>query len=239
MDKITSLQNPLIKSVTALHDKKERDCQGLIILEGGKLIEGAVECGIKIENIFSTSIREGAILVDEKVMKKISTTTSAPKILAVAKKPSAQEADFTKMKRILLLDSIQDSGNLGTIIRTAAAFEIEGIILYGNCTDPYAPKVLRSSTGTIFKMPILQTGDISAFLKSHALVAAVVNSRNSIKNVPFSKPFVLMFGSEAKGLSDKLLKAANYTFTLDMGKNVESLNLAISAGICLWEIYQG
>lgn len=239
MDKITSLQNPLIKSVAALHDKKERDYQGLIILEGEKLIEGALECGIKIENMFSMMPHKNAIEVDEKVMKKISTTTTAPKILAVAKKPSFEEQDFIKMKRILLLEGIQDAGNLGTIIRTAAAFEIEGIILYGHCTDPYAPKVLRSSVGTIFKMPILQTSDISPFSKSHDLIATVVNSNNSIKDVPFSKPFILMFGSEAKGLSDKLIEAANYTFTLDMGKGVESLNLAISAGICLWEIYQG
>jgi TrmH family RNA methyltransferase len=237
MDKITSLQNPLIKSIVALHDKKERDKKELIILEGEKLIEGATESGIKIENIFSTTPRKGAIEVDEKVMKKISTTTTPPKILALAKKPTWQEIDFKKMKRILLLDSIQDAGNLGTIIRTAAAFEIEGIILYGNCTDPYSPKVLRSTVGTVFKMPILQINEISQFAKSHAFIATVVNSSGKIKDMPFKKPFVLMFGSEARGLSNNLLKNANCSFTLDMGKNVESLNLAMSVGICLWEIY--
>ena len=234
-DRITSLQNSWVKRVVSLHEKKERDKEGLIILEGKKLIEGAREAGIEIIKIFSTHASNGITLVDDKVIKKMSTTTTPTDVIAIAKKP---ECELKNYKKMILLDSIQDAGNLGTIIRTACAFDIDAILLYGNCTDEFSPKVLRASVGCAFKIPVIRINEnkINELAKKYNLISTVVNSKNKIQDIDFKSPFILMFGSEATGLSNKLKCIQNYDFTLPMKKSVESLNLAISAGICLWEI---
>ncbi len=233
-DKITSLQNNWVKKVVSLQNKSERDKEGLLILEGRKLIEGAVESGVEIIKTFSVKEGEGITLVDDKVIKKMSTTSSPADIIAVAKKP---EYKFKEYKKVILLDSIKDAGNLGTIIRTACAFNIDAILLYGNCTDEFSPKVLRSSVGCAFKIPVIRINEdtIKELSKKYNLISTVVNSKNKIEDIDFKKPFILMFGSEAEGLSNNLKKIQNTDFTLPMKSTVESLNLAISVGICIFE----
>ena len=242
-NKITSLNNPIVKEVYSLQQKKYRDEEGLIILEGEKLIEGAIETGLSFKYAFMLEPSKlnfdcKTYYVNEKVMNKISTTPSSPKIIGIAKKPENNSGKFDKFKRIILLDSIKDGGNLGTIIRTSAAFGVDGIILYGDCVDFYSPKVLRSSVGTIFKLPVCHIKNISElerFKKKFKFISTIVNSKNEIKNIDFSNPYIMMFGSEANGLSKELLKLSDFDFTLKMKNNVESLNLSMSVGICLWE----
>ena len=153
-DRITSLQNTWVKRVVSLQEKRERDKEGLILLEGNKLIEGALEANVDILKIFSKEKGENVTLVDDKVIKKMSTTSTPANIIAIAKKPEYKLKNYKKM---ILLDNIKDAGNLGTIIRTACAFDIDAILLYGNCTDEFSPKTLRSSVGCAFKIPLIRS----------------------------------------------------------------------------------
>jgi len=231
--KITSLQNSLVKEFVSLHQKKYRDEKGLMLLEGEKAIACAKEAGLEILHILTLEN------TCEKVLEKISTTKSFPKAAAIAKKPEYKLEDFRNLKRIALFEGIKDAGNLGTIVRTASALGIEGILLYGDCVDYYSPKVIRSTAGNAFKIPVFETEnaeDFEKFKKTHAFIATVVKNGENIESSDFSNNFVLMFGSEAEGLSEELIKLADRKITLDISNNVESLNLAVCAGIFFYKI---
>lgn len=247
MIEITSLQNNVVKEIVKLHQKKYRE--DFIIVEGEKPLNEALEANLDIKYIFCAdknllkkyeNCKAEICLTNEKVMEKISTTESAANILGVAKKPEYNIEDFKKFKRVVLLDNIKDSGNLGTIIRTAAAFDIEGILLYGGCTDEFSTKTIRSAAGNIFKVPVVhcQKEQLKEFKKTHKMVSTVVNSKNFIQNCSPDEPYIVMFGSEAHGLCNELLSLADTSCTIPMKSGVESLNLAVSAGIVLYEIFK-
>lgn len=246
---ITSVQNNIVKEVARLHQKKYRE--DFIIVEGEKSVFEALEANLNVKYLFSsnktllekfgTKLNDTEIyFTNEKVMEKISTTESASSILAVVKKPEYNIKKFKNFKKIVLLDGIKDAGNLGTIIRTAAAFDIGGIMLFNNCTDEFSPKTIRSAAGNIFKVPVVQCTEeqLKEFKKSHKIIATVVNAKNSIKNFDVKSPYIVMFGSEACGLCNELLNLADTSVTIPMKKGVESLNLAISTGIVLYEIFK-
>lgn len=245
MIEITSVQNNLIKDVVKLHQKKYRE--NFIIVEGKKALLGAKEADLEIKYVFSTNKSnllgfddDKSYLVNDKVMEKISTTESAPVVLGVIKKPEYDIQNFKNFKKIILLDNIKDAGNLGTIIRTAAAFDIEGMILFGDCTDEFSPKTIRSAAGNIFKLPIVHAsvGELKELKKTHKMITTVVNSKNSIDALEAKNPSIIMFGSEAQGLCEELLSLSDISYTIPMKEGVESLNLAISAGIILYEMYK-
>lgn len=245
MKEITSLSNNIVKEVVKLHQKKNRG--EYIIIEGLKALEGAIEAGFTVYNVFSSNknilenfLKYDVYLVNEKVMEKISTTESAPNVLAVVKRPKYDIQKFLNFGKIILLDEIKDSGNLGTIIRTAAAFNIDGIMLFGDCTDEFSPKTIRSAAGNIFKIPVVHCtmGELKDFKKTHKMVSTVVNSKNFIQNFSAKEPYIVMFGSEANGLCNDLLTLCEESYTIPMKSGVESLNLAISTGITLYEIFK-
>ena len=113
-------------------------------------------------------------------------------------------------------------------------------MLFGDCTDEYSPKTIRSAAGNIFKIPIVHAsiGELIELKKTHKMLTTVVNSKNSITNLETKKPSVIMFGSEAQGLCKELLSVSDISYTIPMKEGVESLNLAISAGIILYEMYK-
>ncbi len=250
MIEITSVQNNTVKEVVKLHQKKYRE--DFIIVEGEKSVSEAFEANLKAKYVFSSdktmlqrfekNFEKGteAYFANEKVMEKISTTESAPNVLAVVQKPKNTMENFKNFRKIVLLDSIKDAGNLGTIIRTAAAFGVEGIILFGDCTDEFSPKTIRSAAGNIFKVPVVHcpVEQLKEFKKSHKMVSTVVNSKNFIQNFEAQGPYIIMFGSEAQGLCEELLSLSDVSYTIPMKEGVESLNLAISTGITLYEIFK-
>lgn len=245
MNEITSLTNPAVKETVKLHQKKYRD--KFIIVEGKKALSGAKEARLQIKTVFSSDKNlleeyKGAetYFVNEKIMEKISTTESAPNITAIVERPHYTVKDFQAFKRIVLLDGIKDAGNLGTIIRTCAAFDVDGILLFGDCTDEYSPKTIRSAAGNIFKIPLAHctAGELQSLKKTRKIVSTVVNSKNDIRNFDLAEPYIIMFGSEAQGLCEELLSLSDMSFTVTMKKGVESLNLAVSAGIILYETYK-
>ena len=246
MPYINSISNNRIKEILKLHQKKYRDELGLFIVEGFKAIEELIENNIYIKEIYTIKAfdteKYTVKIIDESTMKKISTTSSTCEILAVAKKKEYNINDFIKRNKLILLDSISDPGNLGTIIRSASAFGIDGIILYKDCVDMYSSKVIRSAAGNFFKIPIItikDTEEIKNNFKDFDKIATALYKKNtnSIEECKNIKKYIIMFGSEANGLSSELIKLANKNIILKMDNNVESLNLSVSASIIMYELF--
>ena len=174
-------------------------------------------------------------------MSKISSTVTPPKVVAVAKKIKREwNHDY---KKVVLLEDIKDAGNLGTIIRTSAAFGVDAIVLYGDTVDLYNPKCVRSSVGNLWKIPVFEYSEMSDLrvnFMGYERIATLPKSLNSKmlqEYVPANR-LLVMFGSEAMGLSQDLKDFATQNITIEMDSIVESLNLSISAGIILYELFK-
>lgn len=246
--KITSTNNDLVKETAKLLQRKYRDERGLFLIEGEKCITEALEFGIKLEHLF---VLEGydrfsnpnIIETTEAVLSKLSDTKSAPKCVAVAKQVKYQWNN--NFKRVVLLENIKDAGNLGTIIRTSCAFNIDSIILYGDTVDLYNPKCVRATVGYLWKTPIFHIKDIEELkhlCKDFTPIATLPKSNKTVWLNNFIPPrkTLIMFGTESEGLSDELkiyAEECGQNLTIEMNSNVESLNLSISAGIILYKIF--
>lgn len=257
MQEITSIQNNIIKEVFALHQKKKRDELGLFLIEGYKGVSEALNSGINLEKVFigpdfdkslDDFSEEKLYKVTDQVMNKMATTESPPEIIATAHKINYSIRDLLKIENlvILVLENIKDPGNLGTIIRTAAACCISGIILTDNTVDIYNPKVVRSSAANLWKIPIIYMPDKTRIkenlnnIKASQFIGTTVSSVKSqdiYSEIDYKKPTVLMFGSEAEGLSEELASQADKLITIPMSPQVESLNLSISVGVVLYETF--
>lgn len=241
--KITSVNNELIKETAKLLQRKYRDEKGLFLLEGEKCIQEALASGLEIVHIFEI---EGckkfsnSIDVTEPVMSKISSTVTPPKAAAIAKKFEMEWND--DYKHVVLLENIKDAGNLGTILRTTAAFNVDAVVLYGDTVDLYNPKCVRSSVGNLWKIPVFHFADKTDLMVNfmgYERVATLPKSNNSVwlKDYTPAEKVLVMFGTEAAGLSNELKEFANKNVTIEMSKEVESLNLSISAGVILYKLF--
>lgn len=244
--KITSVNNELVKETAKLLKGKYRDETGLFLIEGEKGVLEALKVGIEIERIF---VQEGfceiqydnLIETTEAVLSKISDAKSAPKVVAVARQLKYDIENFKNYKRVVLLEGIKDAGNLGTILRTACAFNIDGIVLFGETVDLYNPKTVRSAVGNLWKIPVFKTSNLD-YLKENFTnferLATLPKGENvfALDDYTPTERVLVMFGSEADGLSDELKAFATKNITIEMASNVESLNLSISAGIFMYKI---
>ncbi len=248
MEKITSVSNNLVKDTAKLIQKKYRDITSKFLLEGFKSLYEASHSGIEIEYVFvnEKKISEYSFLkkdiiipTNDVVLKKISTTDTAPDCVGVALQKRFKFSDIKNDSKVLLLENIKDAGNLGTILRTASALGVELIVLYGDCVDLYNPKVVRSSVGSLWKTPIVYCNNISELKQEFAnyqKIATLPRSLNYLKNFSANPKFIVMFGSEADGLSQELIQFADTDVKIEMKDNVESLNLAVSCGIVLYKL---
>lgn len=243
---ITSVNNELVKEVAKLSQKKYRDETKKFLLEGFKAIEEAFKSGIEIELAFVLKENASkyafldcpAVLTTEPVLKKISTTDSAPEAVAVAKQKIFTLDDIKSAKKVVLLENIKDLGNLGTILRTSKAFSQDAVILFGDTVDLYNPKCVRSAVGNLWKLPVVQIKDFEILKKSFASferVATLPLAKDTLnlKGFEAKSPYLIMFGSEADGLSQELIEFATKKVTIEMNSDVESLNLSVSVGIFL------
>lgn len=244
---ITSVNNELVKQVAKLQQKKYRDDSGLFLLEGFKPIEEAFNSGLEFKYFFVDKknvnkysfINLPVILTTESVLKKISTTDSAPDAVAVAKQKIYSINEIKNVQRVVLLENIKDSGNLGTILRTAKAFSQDAVILFGDTVDLYNPKCVRSAVGNLWKIPVVQIKDFEILknvFDSFERVATLPKNDSTInlKDFKAKSPYLIMFGSEAEGLSDELINFSTKKITVEMNEDVESLNLSVSVGVCLY-----
>lgn len=246
MEEITSVSNNKIKETAKLHQKKYRNEKGLFLLEGFKPIKEAFDAGVDIECVFTTSkhickfdfMNEKIIQVSESVLEKISTTESIPEAAAVAKQKKYSLSDVKDKKRILLIENIKDAGNLGTLVRSASAFSIDSVILCGDTVDIYNPKVVRSTVGAMFKLPIVKAAlqDVKKTFDNAKFIASVVNHKDVVnpESINYNDPFVLMLGSEADGLTDVALNIADIKTTIPISCYTESLNLSTAGSILLY-----
>lgn len=236
--KITSVNNDLIKETAKLLKGKYRDESGLFLLEGNKGIDEGINAGLEIVHIFSSAGFEDMpqrIEVTEAVLAKISDAKTAPKAVAIARQLKPEWKD--SYKKVILLEGIKDAGNLGTIIRTAVAFGIDAIVLYGDTVDLYNPKTVRSAVGNLWKVPVFKLNNLNIFTPYERIATLPLSKDTTHLNEykPADKVLV-MFGSEADGLSEELKNFATTGVTIEMNDNVESLNLSVAAAIMMYKL---
>lgn len=233
---IESLNNERIKRYAKLDQKKYRNLEGMFIVEGEHLVEEARKRGLIVE-VFATIPYEDATLVSEAVMAKLSHLTTPPKVLAAVKTLDNKEIKGN----LLILDGIQDPGNLGTIIRSAVAFGIDTIILSNDTVDLYNTKTIRSSEGMLFNINFIKT-DLNDFInrikKDYLILTTNVKNGKNIKDISINKPYAIIMGNEGNGVKDSIASLSNDTIYIPMSKNCESLNVAIATSIILYELYQ-
>lgn len=247
MQEITSVNNNLVKETVKLQQKKYRDKENKFLLEGFKCIEEAFNAGIEIEYAFVSDVKkyefleDKVILTTEPVLKKISTTDTAPDAVAVAFKKNYTVDNLSGAKKVVLLENIKDLGNLGTILRTSTAFGADAVVLYGKeCADVYNPKCVRSSVGNLWKIPVVYIenfDELQKIFEGFERIATLPRSKNCLKSFKVNNPVLVMFGSEADGLSDELINFATKDVKIEMASSVESLNLSVSCAVVLYKLF--
>jgi len=246
MLEITSVSNEKIKDVVKLQQKKYRNEKGLFLIEGFKPISEAHAENVEIQYVYTTRkhierfdfIKEKIVLVSDPVMEKISTTESVCEAVAVAKQQIQTFEEIKNAKKIALVENIKDAGNLGTLIRSASAFSYDAIVLCGETIDIYNPKVIRSTVGCMFKIPIVKANllEVKKYFSQHNFIATIVNHSDIVnpETINYTQPFVIMLGSEADGLTSEAIELANIKTTIPMAKNTESLNLSVAGSIIFY-----
>lgn len=233
---ITSKANPKLKKIASLSEKKYRKLYGEFIVESVKAVDECVSAGMEISEIVCTqnfADRYGnATVVTDELFAKISTEKSPQGVLAVVKK--SVNALKAPKSCCLLLDRMQDPGNLGTIIRTANASGYTEIYLY-NCTDAYSPKAVRASMGGVFYVTLYEGGqeEIFSALEGVPLICADMQGEDVFAFMP-PKKYCLCIGNEGQGVSDFVKEKADYTVKIPMRETCESLNAGVSAGIAMY-----
>ena len=226
------------KLVISLQDCMSEDYK----TEKAMLSCSSQSCGLNINNFQLSTIKfqlNKIILTTGPVLKKISTTDSAPEIVAVAYKKEFQMPE--NAKKVLLLENIKDLGNLGTILRTSVAFGADAVILYGReCADIYNPKCVRSAVGNLWKIPVIYIEDfeeLKSIFGNFERVATLPRAKEYLKDFKAEEPVLVMFGSEADGLSDDLIKFSTKEIKIEMSDSVESLNLSVSCAVVLYKLF--
>ena len=235
---ITSLDNEKIKLIEKLKQKKYRDKEGLFLIETPNIIEEAYKNNY-LKEIYvlegnSMSYDVPCYEVSEKVMNKIKQTETS-KVVGICSKPSNNDIIGSY---ILLIDGVQDPGNLGTIIRSSVAFNIDTIILSNDSCDLYNDKVIRASEGNIFNINIVRMNLADAIKKlkekSILIYASLVNEGEPIENINKSN-YALVIGNEGNGIKKEIINLCDARVHIKTSK-VESLNVAIATSIMLYEI---
>lgn len=245
---ITSVNNELVKESAKLQQKKYRNQSGKFLLEGFKAIKEAYDCGIKLDKIFveKSHLKEYDFAKDlivettEPVLKKLTTTESAPEAIAIGYQKNYDKNLLKNTKKVVLLEDIKDLGNLGTIIRSSVAFGADAIVLYGESVDIYNPKCVRASVGNLWKLPIIhltKVEELEENFKNFERIATLPRTNNMLKTFKAQQPCLVMFGSEANGLSEDLIKFSTTSVKIEMAQTVESLNLATSVSVILYELF--
>ena len=244
-ERITSRKNPFLQQVRKLlSSKKEREKAGLFVSDGTKLLNEAVRyCGGLEAVILSDGIQAEVpdsvrrVRVPQEVMQSISPMEAPQGALFVCRLPEQQ--NFIPKPGMLLLDGIQDPGNLGTMLRTADALNVPAALLEG-CADPFSHKVVRSSMGAVFRTPVVQTTWEQAEKACREAeiplaVTALSDRAMDIRSADVSRMAVVI-GSEGQGVRREILEGADQELIIPMNPHCESLNAAVAATIVMWQM---
>ena len=244
-ERITSRKNPFLQQVKKLlSSKKERQNMGLFVADGTKLLQEAVRWYDGLDTVILSDGVEAAvpdrvrlIRVPEDVMASISPMEAPQGALFLCRLP--EKTGFLPKPGMLLLDGIQDPGNIGTILRTADALEIPVVLLEG-CADPYSHKVVRSSMGAVFRTPVLQTTwqEAQAACKAAGIPIAVTALSDRAEDIRKADigAMAVVIGSEGQGVRQEILDGADRELIIPMNPRCESLNAAIAAAIAMWQM---
>jgi RNA methyltransferase, TrmH family len=244
---ITSTQNNRVKLVAALQTHaKTRRKEGKIALEGVRLVRDALSSGHKPDFIVYTSNNENLIAdlstssaemlpVSADVMRHISDTQQPPGIIGVFPMPAPDLP--ASPRRMLILDAIRDPGNMGTILRTAAAAGVQVALLSPDCVDPYNPKALRGGMGAHFRVPVIEMSweQIEAYCAPLRVYLADSHGDLRYNEADWSAGWALIIGSEAHGAGDQAANLASARVYIPMAAETESINAAMAAGVILFE----
>ncbi|MGM3308189.1 TrmH family RNA methyltransferase [Anabaena sp. WFMT] len=259
---LTSLQNSLVKQIRKLHSTKERHKQELFLLEGTHLLEEACAVNYPLEVVCCTPQWQMAHpqlwddvcgrcdasggrshryeIVSEEVLSAMATTVQPDGVVALAKRTQQQtQVPFTGV--VLAVETLQDPGNLGTMIRTAAAAGASGLWLSDDSVDLDNPKVLRASAGQWFRLNMAVSEDLRTTVKQSQqagmqVVATLPNANLTYWEVDWRKPSLILLGNEGAGLSRDLAAMADQQVKIPLSPGVESLNVAIAAALMLYEV---
>lgn len=240
MEVITSLENKKIKNLAKLLNKKYRDQENMFLVEGEHLVIEANNAGCLMEVIkcedYELDFDVSTTIVTYDVIKKLSNTLNPQKVIGVCKK--LEETDIGN--KVLILEDIQDPGNLGTIIRSSVAFGIDTIILSNNTVDMYNDKVLRSSEGMLFHINIIRDDINNVIDKLHKdgyqIYGTKVDGGTELKNVSFSEKCAIIMGNEGAGVSSSILDKCDKYIYIPMDNNCESLNVGVATSVILYEM---
>lgn len=255
MQVITSKDNEIIKNIRKLKEKKHRDISNEYIVEGIKLIEEAIEENINIKKIIVCEeclkdscidskllykiAKYDCVYVSSKIFGLLTDVVNPQGMLAVIEKESSEDKiDYTE-DMIVVLDGIQDPGNLGTILRTVDSVGLKQIVLSKTSVDAYNPKVVRSTMGAIFRVKIIEAENLTEALKNmkkhkFKIASTSLSGAESIYEADFTKK-VIVIGNESKGVSKEILEISDSKIKIPMLGKTESLNASIATGVILYE----
>ena len=250
---IASTSNSLIKQARALRQKKARNDYGLFLVEGIHHVGEVLEAGWDVESVlYASGVLTSAFahdlitrlaftpqLVTQQVMESLADKDNPQGILALVRQKNTQLKDLKPMKHVLALVSPQDPGNVGTILRTMDAIGADAMFLLDGGVELYHPTVIRSSMGTLFWKPVVQTSfnDFVQWARvgNYQLIGTSAHGNVDYRTFAPQSPWALVLGNEQKGLSPEQIQACDATVSLPMQGRVSSLNLSVAAGVLLYQ----
>ncbi|WP_096153055.1 MULTISPECIES: TrmH family RNA methyltransferase [Bacillus] len=245
---IESVKNPKVKQWKKLHKKKEREASNTFLIEGFHLVEEALKIDNLVEDIIISDKETlpsswktdyvNLYSVPNDVLKAISETQTPQGVIAICRMKDALEVSVSTNSKILMLDHVQDPGNVGTMIRTAEAVGIDLIVLGDGCADIYNGKVIRSTQGAMFHLPIVQ-GSLNEWMEKCntqqiPIFGTALENGVSYTQINPPKSFALIVGNEGKGMAKDLLDKTNQNLYIPIYGKSESLNVGIAAGILMY-----
>lgn len=255
MQVITSKDNEMVKNIKRLKEKKYRQQEQAFIVEGIKLVQEAIQEQMVIkkvvicedcitdgsidQNLLYEIAKQDCMYVSKNVFDSLTDVVNPQGILAVIEKKNEESSVDYGEEILIVLDGIQDPGNLGTILRTMDSAGLKQIILSETTTDPYNPKVIRSTMGAIYRMNIIQSSNIIETLKNiqknkFQVVATSLQTQENIYTIDYHKKAIVI-GNEANGVSKEVLELANQKVKIPMLGKTESLNAAVATSIIIYE----
>lgn len=253
---IESKDNKYVKLIKSLSMKKYREKNRLFLAEGVRIVRDALQnsdCAIEFLVFSDSFFRKNqsfvsefsseerlALVISDSIFDTLCDTENSQGALAAVRMPNIA-ANLKNSRFVLILDGVSEPGNMGAIIRTAEASGVDIIFTIGDCVDVYNPKSVRSTMGSVFRMPIVRRencAELTEELKSNgfAVCASSLAAEQSIYDVPNTAKIALAIGSEARGISSELEAAADMLFKIPMRGKAESLNASVAAGIAMYEL---
>ena len=255
--KVTSLANPTVKAVRALHLRKAREETGQFLAEGLKLVGEALDMGraprmllygpeaadhpLLRRAVQATASAGGEVLeVGRDILEKVSRRENPQAVVAVFAQAFAPlaEIDPGRAACFVALQAVRDPGNLGTVVRTADAAGLGGVILVGDCCDPYSVEAVRATMGSIFAVPLTKAtvGEFLAWLRSWpgSVVGTLLTATTDYRTADYRAPAIILMGNEQAGLPSDLAAACDVNVKIPMRGRADSLNLAVATGIMIY-----